>query len=272
MMLYELTHPTPVMVCGRDIPSRECRSLSRIVVLLLVLSLSIGMSARRTAADSLRSEKFRPVQLIAPATLIAIGSVGVSNGWFCSVKKDVRKGFNDFRGDSRFRADDYLQYVPIAAHLGIGFIGVKARHPFRERVAAAATASMVLAATVNIVKYTVCEPRPDNGRRNSFPSGHTATAFMGAELIRCEYGNAYGAGAYVFASCIAALRVYNDRHWLNDVIGGAGFGILSARVGYWLLPYERKLFRWDRRGPAVTILPAYSPTSQTFSLSLAATF
>lgn len=271
-MLYDSPPPTLLAVHGRGTSCPFRNALNRIVLLLLALSLSLGTSAKVTVPDSLRAEKFRPVQLIAPAALITIGSVGVANGWFCSVKEDVRTGFNDFRGDKRFRADDYLQYVPVAAHLGLGFIGAKARHPFRERLAAAATAGMVLAATVNIVKYTVREPRPDNGKLNSFPSGHTATAFMGAELVRCEYGNAYGAGAYVFASCIAFLRVYNDRHWLNDVIGGAGFGILSARVGYWLLPYERKLFRWDSRGPAVAVLPAYSPAGHTFSLSLAATF
>ena len=77
---------------------------------------------------------------------------------------------------------------------------------------------------------------------------------------------------FAVATAVAGMRLYNDRHWLNDVIGGAGFGILSARVGYWLLPYERKLFRWDSRGPAVAVLPAYSPAGHTFSLSLAATF
>lgn len=271
-MLHDST-PLTLLPVRERVTSCSARSLPvRILLLLLVLPLSLGTSARRTTGDSLRAEKLRPLHLIAPAALIAVGSVGVTNGWFCSVKEDVRKGFHDFRGDRRFRADDYLQYVPVAAHLGLGFIGVKARHPFRERLAAAATASIFMAATVNTVKYSVCESRPDNGRRNSFPSGHTATAFMGAELIRIEYGNGYGAGAYVFASCIAALRVYNDRHWLNDVIGGAGFGILSARVGYWLLPLERRLFRWDRPGPAVTVLPAYSTAGQAFSLSLAATF
>lgn len=246
--------------------------LSRIVMLSVALVLSSAASARTSAADSLRAEKFRPVQLIAPATLITVGSIGVANGWFCSVKKDVRKGFENYRGNKRFKADDYIQYVPVAAHLGLGFIGVKARHSFRERLAVAATSSIVMAAMVNTAKYTIGEARPDNGRRNSFPSGHTATAFMGAELVRSEYGNVYGAGAYVLATGVAVLRIYNDRHWLNDVIGGAGFGILSARIGYWLLPVERKLFHWDNNGPAVTALPSYNPIDHSFSLSVAATF
>lgn len=243
----------------------------RIILICAMLSLCSGVSARQRA-DSLRSEKFRPVQLIVPGSLIAVGAFGVSNGWFCSVKEDVREGFYDLRGERRLKVDDYLQYLPVAAHLGLGFIGVKPRHSFKERFAVAATSSLALAAMVNTVKYSVREKRPDGTAQNSFPSGHTATAFMGAELVRSEYGNAYGAGAYVVAAGIGVLRIYNDRHWLNDVIGGAGFGILSARIGYWLLPFERKLFRWSDDGPAVSALPFYSPADRSVSISVAATF
>ena len=76
---------------------------------------------------------------------------------------------------------------------------------------------------------------------------------MGAELMREEYGNAWGAGAYVIAGGVAFLRMYNDRHWLNDVIAGAGVGILAARIGYWLLPLERKLFRWEKKKQTMTL-------------------
>ena len=51
------------------------------------------------------------------------------------------------------------------------------------------------------------------------------------------------------AVATSALRVYNNHHWLSDVIAGAGVGILSARIGYWLLPYTRRamhrLTGWD---------------------------
>lgn len=245
---------------------------SRIVLSCVAFLSCISTLAGQTAIDSVMSERFRPVQLIVPGALIAVGSVGVSNGWFCSVKNDVRKEFYALRGDRRIRVDDYLQYFPLATHLGLGFIGVKPKHAFRERLAVAATASVALATMVNAVKYAVREKRPDSNTRNSFPSGHTATAFMGAELVRSEYGNAYGAGAYAVATGIAVLRVYNDRHWLNDVIGGVGFGILSARVGYWLLPCERKLFRWKSGDPSVSALPTYNPVGHSVGISVCRNF
>lgn len=38
--------------------------------------------------------------------------------------------------------------------------------------------------------------------------------------MREEYGFDMGIGAYTIAVCVAFLRLYNGRHWLNDVIAG----------------------------------------------------
>ncbi|WFB68530.1 hypothetical protein [Chryseobacterium sp. WX] len=35
----------------------------------------------------------------------------------------------------------------------------------------------------------------------------------------------------------------NDKHWLGDVIAGAGFGILSTELAYWLFPKIDNLLR-----------------------------
>ena len=130
------------------------------------------------------------------------------------------------------------------------------KHEIREIVALEATSWIVMGALVNTIKYTVKEMRPDGSKRNSFPSGHTATAIMGAELVRLEYGPWWGAGAYAIALGVAGLRVYNERHWSNDLLGGAAIGILSANAAYWLLPLERKILGWDKESPRATIAPS----------------
>ena len=79
---------------------------------------------------------------------------------------------------------------------------------------------------------------------------------MGAELVRLEYGPWWGAGAYAIALGVAGLRVYNERHWSNDLLGGAAIGILSANAAYWLLPLERKILGWDKESPRATIAPS----------------
>ena len=81
------------------------------------------------------------------------------------------------------------------------------------------------------LKYVVDEERPDGRAHNSFPSGHTATAFNGAELVRYEYGTWWGVGAYGLATAVGLSRVYHKRHYIWDVGAGALFGVLSARIG-----------------------------------------
>lgn len=227
--------------------------------MLLAVAASI-----RAEGDSLRvasEARFRASHVIVPAALIAAGSLGVENGWLVKEKRILRNDLSDLRGGKRLHVDDELQYVPLALNMVLGLTGVGSRHSLRERVAATATACAATALMVNGVKHTVHEKRPYGNRLNSFPSGHTATAFMGAELLREEYGGGIGVGAYALATSIAFLRLYNDRHWLNDVVAGAGVGILSARIGYWLLPTECRLLGWDKgRGTtAATVVPLYSP-------------
>lgn len=244
------------------------------VILSVILYMCVGSAKAQEGSDSLvvAEGTFRPQQLIVPSALIAVGAFGVNNGWFCSVKENVKDGFQDLRGNHRFKADDYLQYLPVAANLGLGFIGADSKHPFREQLVATATAYAAMGIMVNVTKHTVREKRPDSNSKNSFPSGHTATAFMGAELVREEYGNAYGACAYTFATGIAFLRLYNDRHWLNDVIAGAGTGILAARIGYWLLPWEKRLFGMDKSKKAMAIVPTYDYTGKRVGMTMAASF
>ena len=52
------------------------------------------------------------------------------------------------------------------------------------------------------------------------------------------------------------LRIYNDRHYINDVVAGACIGVISTKLAYWLYP---KIFTKSacRRAAAVTGLPYY---------------
>lgn len=167
--------------------------------------------------------------------------------------------------------DDGLQYVPAAAAVGLDFCGVEARHELRERIALTATAYAAMTAVTGGLKLTVSEQRPDGSDCHSFPSGHAARAFMGAELVRSEYGWQWGVGAYAFATGVAALRVAGDHHYLHDVAAGAAIGVLSARFAYWLLPYERRLFGWDKNDVTVSALPTYNHATRSIGFALTAT-
>lgn len=206
---------------------------------------------------------FKPTQLIVPVSLLAVGITGVYA--MHDFNNTIRDRFSGYKKGHSFKADDYIQYSTAIGYLGLGFIpDIRTRSDFRQRLMAGVTAYAIMAIAVNTMKYTFKHPRPGSGARNSFPSGHSATAFTGAELMRIEYGNWIGLAGYSIAVTVGALRIYNDKHWITDVLGGAAIGILSARIGYWLIPLEQKLFRLDKKtksNNAIAVLPMIGDTN-----------
>lgn len=176
----------------------------------------------------------------------------------------------------KFRIDDVTQYVPAASVYLLNLAGVKGRHNFKDRTLILGIASVFLAASVNGLKYTVRMERPDKSARNSFPSGHAGVAFMGAEYLRQEYKNEsvwYGVGGYTIATATAILRIYNNKHWVGDIAFGAGLGILSTRLAYWLYPKlqkqgstSRKQKKENRLSDNLTLAPYYGGRQGGLSL------
>lgn len=220
------------------------------------------------------NHQFNAKQIILPISLITVGTFGVYNSGFRSISNSVKNGMDKIRGEHYCRIDDYMQYIPIAAYIGMDFIGIKSRHSLKERIAVGITSYLAMATIINTTKYTIKEKRPDSSALNSFPSGHTATVFTGAELIREEYGNVMGFIAYSVATSVAFLRLYNGRHWLNDVVAGAGVGILSARIGYWMLPLYQRWFRWGKanKNPMLIATPNYDISRKSVCLNLVYVF
>jgi membrane-associated phospholipid phosphatase len=159
----------------------------------------------------------------------------------------------------------------MAANVSMGWLGIEAKHTGRERILTTGTAFCMMTAIAGGLKLTIHETRPDGTNQESFPSGHAARAFMGAELVRTEYGTRLGIAAYGTAIGVAYLRVYNDRHWVKDVVAGAGIGILSARMAYWLLPLEKRILGWDKEEDMV-IVPTYQWETKSVGLSLSYRF
>lgn len=212
--------------------------------------------------------QFKPKQLILPAGLIAVGVAGCYWDSFKKFNRKVNNEMQKWSGGHKIVIDDWLQYLPAAGYLALGFYKSKRKFDFKERISVELTAYLCSSILVNVTKYSIKEARP-SGYRNSFPSGHTAIAFTGAELIRREFGWGLGSAAYAVATGVAFLRLYNNRHWLNDVIGGAGIGILSANVGYWMLPLYRKWFHWNPQSStgAIALMPAYDGNAVTLNFA-----
>lgn len=158
------------------------------------------------------------------------------------IVKNEDDHFHDLRNSYiptfRQHYDDYLQYAPAVAMLGMKIGGVEGRSSWPRMLVSDAFSAGLMAITVNTLKNTIHVRRPDGSASNSFPSGHTATAFMTATMMHKEYGLTrspwYSIGAYSMATATAVSRMLNNKHWLSDVMVGAGVGILSTELGYFL--------------------------------------
>ena len=153
-----------------------------------------------------------------------------------AIKRDVRKINSDINTGFHNRADDYIQWAPLALTYGLKATGYQGRSQWGRMLVSNAFSGVIMAGIVNCIKYSAREMRPDGSTANSFPSGHTATAFMAATILHKEYGLTrslwYSVGGYAVATGIATFRVMNNRHWVSDVLTGAGIGILSTELGY----------------------------------------
>ena len=138
--------------------------------------------------------------------------------------------------DFKTGIDDYTQYFGPAMTLGLKLAGVEGRSDWPRLLSSAGMSYVIMAALVNGIKYTAKEMRPDGSTANSWPSGHTATSFVGATLLHKEYGLTrspwYSVAGYGVATATGVMRVLNNRHWISDVMSGAGIGILSGELGY----------------------------------------
>ncbi len=206
---------------------------------LLAICLSIIVSSTNVKAqpreyhhtsDSVTISKNR-YSFDIPIILIASG---VAITTFDNSLHDIRKqNYPTFKHSY----DDYTQYLPAALMLSLKTFGVESRSSWGQMLLSDALSVGITTLSVNGLKYLIDRQRPDGSANNSFPSGHTATAFMTATMLHKEYGDKspwYSAIAYTCASVTGVTRWLNNRHWVGDIFVGAGIGILSVELGYLL--------------------------------------
>ena len=117
------------------------------------------------------SQTYRMTYVAVP--LIAAGLiVAGEDSHFHSLRDNFLPSF-------RHHYDDYLQY----AMLGLKIGGIQGRSSWGRMLVSDAFSASLMAIAVNTLKHTVKVMRPDGSNRHSFPSGHSATAFMTATML-----------------------------------------------------------------------------------------
>ena len=235
--------------------------------LAIVILLSSSLRAQSNPFE------ISPKGMILPIALIGAGAIGSQIDAIKEIDFGLPK--SPIHSHSGFVLEDAVQYAPVGAFYALNMCGVKSAHGVADGTALVAASYCITAAATYALKLAVDERRPNGVDYDAFPSGHTATSFMGAEFLRMQYKDAspwIGIAGYALASGTALARIAHNEHWLTDVIAGAGVGILSTRVAYWIYPWVQekivhKIFK-PKKDMAFVGLPYYSGEGAGISLAM----
>ena len=188
-----------------------------------------------------------PAALIMPGTITLLPA---SHSWLSkySIHDKVIRLFPGVNSP----VDNYLQYAPLAALFALKASGVRSRSDLINQLAITAKAELLMSVIVLGMKSGISSTRP-SGAMHSMPSGHTAQAFVSATILDMEYRDTspwISVAGYAAATTTGMYRMINNKHWISDVLIGAGIGIFSTKVVYYTHRY-----RWMRRGK-MFIFPA----------------
>ncbi|WP_455668178.1 phosphatase PAP2 family protein [Phocaeicola sp.] len=175
---------------------------------------------------------------------------GVFSQFFENSNLYIRSWRNAYTPTFHQSYDNFLLVFPLLLLLGLKLGGVRGSFGWKRLLTFIVLSLILTQLAVNVLKLTTGVLRPDESNYFSFPSGHTATAFMAATLLYKEYGfKGYWVGLVAYAAAIITgfTRILNNRHWLFDVIIGAALGILLTDLAYRLVQLIFKERGWIRK-------------------------
>jgi membrane-associated phospholipid phosphatase len=224
---------------------RFCSAKSLCAFLLLPFFLkAVSHSAQAQHADS-TLWVVKPMDVIPPVTLALAGLIAQGK-----ISRSLQGRIVTHYPGFHTKADEYLPYAPVAVSLGLASAGVKGKHSLGDQLILAILSNVIAQGVTQSLKRITLYTRPNGEDNHSFPSGHTTWAFTNASLLHEEYGQRsvfYSIGGYGTATAVGAMRVLNNKHWVSDVLFGAGVGIGATKVVYISYPWLQRTVRRIRQ-------------------------
>ena len=207
------------------------------------LTASAGISTDTVVSRLPNSSNYYPTIALGVATILTWRDEGfMSRG---AVYEWRQKNYSTFNT----KTDTYLQFVPAGAFLLTEFFQSRNRSHMKNSVVNFIKAEGLMVVMVHSIKQLARVERPGSENLQSFPSGHTAQAFLSAtylhrELMNPRYDDLKSrkwliTGGYVLATATGSLRIMNNEHWVTDVLAGAAIGILAGNLAYDIFPGKR---------------------------------
>ncbi len=236
------------------------RSTSRwreaLAALLLVLPVGTATAQARTPTDTSKAQQ---TLFNARDAWLAAGFVGLTVAMF-PLDKHIETHLRDQTTPAnRFldRSATGFEYISTPGSFIIGGalygIGVVTDRPNLKDLGWHGTEAVLLGSGITgVLKGVLGRARPDMfpdtrpsdfqfakgftvANRQSFPSGHTTTAFAAASAVTSEVNRMWprytwyvGPVLYGGATLVGLSRMYHNRHWASDVALGAGIGTFSG--------------------------------------------
>lgn len=252
--------------------------IKRFTLLIILLKFSLRIYAQDSLylqnvaqKDSLiRIDYLDYKKLVIPVSLISAGAISFAIPAIKKIDISVRREVKEHEL-SNSKLDNYTQFIPAAMVYGLNIAGIKGKHNFKDRTIILAISQTFTSAIVIPSKLLINEERPDNSNNLSFPSGHAAIAFSTAHFMFNEYRDSnywISLSGYPFAVFTSIYRIINNKHWATDVLAGAGIGILSTELAYWLYPKLTILFKGKNKKTLSMISPYFQKSYQQKSFGL----
>ena len=218
--------------------------MRKTIIIILICNFYIeayGEKINVDYTDSIpQSAKAKTINWIAPTVLFSTGASIAAIPTIRRIDTLVKNGFNIQRKSTRL--DDYTQYLPGVAVFVMDAAGLKGKSNPKQQLVLYGLSNLTAGIVIQSMKRIVHRERPYGNVFNSFPSGHTGTAFAAAEFLHQEYGHYspwISVAGYATASATGYMRLYNNKHWLADVLAGAAIGMASTKFIYWVKNKKR---------------------------------
>ena len=226
-----------------------------------------------TAPDTVKHLHSKFLSLVPPAALITYGGISFAipalRRLDYSINNEILKTDPGF---SSAKTENYFQFAPVILVYGLNLAGISGKNTFLDRTILLGLSGGFVSIATSSLKHATHRLRPNGADYLSFPSGHTSTAFAGAEFMAQEYSQKspwYGVAGYTIATVTGIFRLYNHDHWFSDVVAGAGVGIISTKLSYLVYPYLRNaLTRTDKKGKSSMLVPTYQDGMAGFTFAM----
>jgi membrane-associated phospholipid phosphatase len=219
--------------------------MSKIIQLFFIFIIYSNIAFCNELATQLKSEFLSPVTTEARSVLLIGGGITIFSLFF---KEDIKNEIQpDVAEDHPLKkTSTFFELMGRGVPNALYFIAMGSDYLLNNNQKSLSRAKLMLKSSLyaglvtDASKVIINEKRP-NGKKYSFPSGHTTEAFAFASTIAMEHSPIWGISAGILATGVGFSRMNDNAHYLHDVLAGATIGTMYGVGLYYLYNQEAEV-------------------------------